>query len=236
MLGPLVNTFVIIVCSLVGCFLVRGIPERFEEHIKKALGIATIFVGIKGTLENQNVLMLIMSLVIGAIIGELIDIDKWMNRFGLWAERRLGMNKPQASGGKPGHSFSRAFVSASILYCTGSMAIVGSMQSGLQGNHEILFTKSILDGCMSLVFGASLGIGAAFSALPVLIYQGGIALASQAISAYLTPDIIREMSAVGSLLITGIGFNFLGTNEIKIANMIPAVFIPWIWLSLVAVI
>jgi uncharacterized membrane protein YqgA involved in biofilm formation len=155
------------------------------------------------------------------------------------------MNKPRESGkpgsgrpglGKPGHNFSKAFVSASILYCTGSMAIVGSMQSGLQGNHEILFTKSILDGCMSLVFGASLGIGAAFSALPVLIYQGGIALASQAISVYLTPDIIREMSAVGSLLITGIGFNFLGTNEIKVANMIPAVFIPWIWLSLAAVI
>jgi uncharacterized membrane protein YqgA involved in biofilm formation len=184
-----------------------------------------------------------MSIVIGAIIGELIDIDKWMNRFGLWAERMLGMNKPKESGGKlsgrpgpgkPGHSFSKAFVSASILYCTGSMAIVGSMQSGLQGNHEILFAKSILDGCMSLVFGASLGIGTAFSALPMLAYQGGIALASQAISAYLTPDIIREMSAVGSLLITGIGFNFLGTKEIKVANMIPAVFIPWIWLSLAA--
>jgi uncharacterized membrane protein YqgA involved in biofilm formation len=243
MFGPLVNAIVVVVCSLAGCFLVRGIPERFEEHIKKALGLAIVFVGIKGTLENQNVLLLIISLVIGAIIGELIDIDKWMNRFGLWAERVLGMNKPKESGGRPGghagghagHNFSKGFVSATILYCTGSMAIVGSMQSGLQGNHEILFTKSILDGCMSLVFGASLGIGAAFAALPVLVYQGGIALASQAISGWLTPDIIREMSATGSLIIAGIGFNFLGVKEIKVANMIPAVFIPWIWLALAPV-
>jgi uncharacterized membrane protein YqgA involved in biofilm formation len=232
MLGPLVNAAAIVACSLAGCFLVRGIPGRFEEHIRKALGLATLYMGIKGSLENQNVLLLIMSIVIGAALGELIDIDKWMNRFGLWAERRLGMGRPQDQAGRQGRSFSKGFVAASILFCTGSMAIVGSIQSGLQGNHEILFAKSILDGCMSLVFGASLGIGAAFSALPVLAYQGAIALASQAISAYLTEDVIREMSAVGSLVISGIGLNFLGVKEIKVANLIPAIFIPWIWLTL----
>ena len=234
MLGPLVNAAVIIVCSLAGCFLIRGIPERFEDHIRKALGLATAFVGIKGTLENRNILLLIMSIVIGSVIGELIDIDKWMNRFGIWAERRLGMDKSRPQTEKQGRSFSKGFVSASILFCTGSMAIVGSIQSGLQGNHEVLFAKSILDGCISLIFGASLGIGVAFSALPVLVYQGSMTLASQAISGYLTPDIIREMSAVGSLVITGIGCNFLGVKEIKVANMIPAIFIPWIWLTLAA--
>jgi uncharacterized membrane protein YqgA involved in biofilm formation len=233
MLGTLVNALVVVICSLVGCFLIKGIPGRFEEHIKKAIGLATFFIGIKGTLENQNVLLLIMSIVIGAIIGELIDIDKWMNRFGSWAERRLGV-KPEAE--KPGHNFSKGFVSASILFCSGSMAIVGSMQSGLSGNHEILFTKSILDGCMSLIFGASLGIGTAFSALSVLVYQGSMTLASQAISDYLTVDIIREMSSVGSLIIAGIGLNFLGVKEIKVANLIPAVFIPWIWLTLAGLI
>ena len=233
MLGPLVNTVVIVIFSFVGCFLIRGIPERIEEHVRKAIGLGTVFVGIKGTLENQNILLLIMSIVIGSVLGELIDIDKWMNRFGLWAERRLGMDKSQAQAGK-GHSFSKGFVSASILFCTGSMAIVGSLQSGLQGNHELLFTKSILDGCMSLIFGASFGIGVAFSALSVLVYEGAITLASQAISGYLTPDIIREMSAVGSLVIAGIGFNFLGVKEIKVANMIPALFIPWIWLTIAA--
>ena len=228
MLGPLVNALVVVVCSLIGCFIVRGIPGRFEDHIKKALGLVIIFVGIKGTLENQNILLLIMSIVTGAVLGELIDIDKWMNKLGVWAERRLGMDKSHKSG----HNFSKGFVTASILFCTGSMAIVGSMQSGLQGNHEMLYAKSILDGVMSLIFSASMGIGVAFSALPVLVYQGGIALASQAISSYLTPDIIREMSAVGSLIIAGIGFNFLGSREIKVANLIPAIFIPLIWLSL----
>jgi uncharacterized membrane protein YqgA involved in biofilm formation len=223
MLGPVVNTVVIIICGLAGCFLIRGIPERFEEIIKKAIGLAIIYVGIRGTLENQRVLLLIMSMVGGAAIGELINIDRLMNRFGGWSERKLNM-----SGG----SFAKGFVTASILYCTGSMAIVGSLQSGLQGNHETLFAKSILDGSMAIVFGASLGIGVVFSALPVLIYQGGIALISIFIKDMLTPDIIREMSAVGNLLVAAIGFNFLSIKEIRVANLIPAIFIPWVYLGL----
>jgi uncharacterized membrane protein YqgA involved in biofilm formation len=142
MLGPVVNAAVIVVCALAGSFLIRGIPERFEEILKKAIGLSIIYVGIRGALENERVLLLIMSMVGGAILGELIDIDKQMNRFGGWAEKKLGM-----SGG----SFSKGFVSASILFCTGSMAIVGSMQSGLLGNHETLFAKSILDGSISVV-------------------------------------------------------------------------------------
>jgi uncharacterized membrane protein YqgA involved in biofilm formation len=239
MLGPLVNAAAVVVCSLVGCFLIKNIPERFEDLIRKTVGLATIFVGIKGAMDNQNILLLIMSLVTGAIIGELINIDKWMNRFGQWAEEKLrlqGSSLQESSLLRSGtrHSFSKGFVSASILFCTGSMAIVGSMQSGLQGNHDILFAKSILDGSMSLVFGASLGIGVAFAALPVLVYQGAIALAAGALGGYLTPDIIREMSAAGSLVIAGIGFNLLGVTEIKVANLIPAMFIPWLWLTIVS--
>jgi uncharacterized membrane protein YqgA involved in biofilm formation len=116
------------------------------------------------------------------------------------------------------------------------MAIVGSMQSGLQGNHETLFAKSILDGSISLVFGASMGVGVAFSALPVLLYEGAIVLASLAIRDYLTPEIIREMSAAGSLVIAGIGFNFLGGKEIKVANLIPAIFIPWAYLAITGIV
>jgi uncharacterized membrane protein YqgA involved in biofilm formation len=227
MLGPVVNAAVVLVCGLAGCFLIKGIPERFEEIIKMAIGLAIIYVGIRGALENQRILLLIMSLVGGAVIGELINIDRLMNRFGGWAERKLNM-----SGG----SFSKGFVTASILFCTGSMAIVGSMQSGLQGNHETLFAKSILDGSMSIVFGASLGIGVVFSALPVLIYQGGIALVSIFIKEMLTADIIREMSAVGNLLVAAIGFNFLTVKQIRVANLIPAIFIPWVYLGLEALI
>ena len=223
MLGPAVNAAAIVVCALAGRFLVRGIPERFEEIIKKAIGLSIIYVGLRGAMDNQRVLLLIMSMVIGAVLGELINIDRLMNRFGSWTERKLGM-----SGG----TFARGFVSASILFCTGSMAIVGSMQSGLQGNHETLFAKSILDGSISLVFGASMGIAVAFAAIPVLVYQAGIALASMAVKDLLSPEIIREMSAVGNLLVAAIGFNFLGTREIRVANLIPAVFIPWAYLGL----
>ncbi|MDR2158636.1 MAG: DUF554 domain-containing protein [Treponema sp.] len=251
MLGPLVNAAVVLICSLAGCFLIRSIPGRFEEILRKAIGLSIVYVGIRGTLDNERVLLLIMSMVAGSVIGEFLNIDGLMNRFGFWAEKKLGLGAAGASpasgapeedgtphgmkaagtGGRGGHSFSRGFVSASILFCTGSMAIVGSMQSGLQGNHEILFAKSVLDGSMSLVFGASMGIGTAFAAIPVLLYQGGIVLASVAVKDLLSPAVIREMSAVGSLLIAAIGFNFLGVKEIRVANLIPAVFIPWIYLA-----
>jgi len=239
MLGPTVNAIVIVVCGLVGCFLIRGIPSRFEEIIKKAIGLSIVFVGIKGALANERVLLLIMSMVAGVVIGELINIDGLMNRLGLWAERRLGKAAGDKSadgktagtdGANSGRSFSKAFVTASILFCTGSMAIVGSMQSGLAGNHEILFAKSILDGAISIVFGASMGIGVVFSAIPVFVYQSVIVLASMAVKDLLTPDIIREMSAVGSLIVAAIGFNFLNIKEIKVANFIPAIFIPLIYM------
>ena len=220
MLGPMVNTFAIIICSFVGCFFIKKIPERFEEILKKAIGLSIIYIGIKGAFGNENVLLLIMSMVIGAIIGEHINIDGFMNRFGGYAEKKLNM-----SSGK----FSKGFVSASILFCTGSMAIVGSMQSGLQNQHEILFAKSILDGSISLVFAASMGIGVLFSAFPVFIYQGAIVLASWLVKDLLTDNIIREMSAVGSLLVAAIGFNFLSVREIRVANLIPAIFIPCIY-------
>jgi Uncharacterized membrane protein, possible Na+ channel or pump len=227
MLGPVVNAAAVVVFSLVGTFLVKGIPERIEEIIKKAIGLSIIFLGIKGAFDNEKILLLIMSMVFGGIIGELIDIDKWMNKLGKWAESKLVKN----NNANTKHDFAKGFVSATILFCTGSMAIIGSMQSGLAGNHQILLTKSVMDGSMSLVFGAAFGIGAAFSAIPLLLYQGGIALASSFVRDFLSPEVIREMSAVGSLVITAIGFNFLSVKEIKVANLIPAMFIPWVYLT-----
>jgi len=226
MLGPAVNAIVIVVCGLAGCFLIRGIPSRFEEIVKKAIGLSIIFVGIRGAFENERVLLLLMSMVAGGTLGELINIDGQINRLGLWAERRFGIDA------KSERSFSKAFATTSILFCAGSMAILGSMQSGLVGNHEILFAKSIIDGAFSIVFGASMGIGVVFSAIPVFVYQAGIALASMALRDFLTPDIIREMSAVGSLVVAAIGFNLLSVKEIKVANFIPAMFIPVMYMSI----
>jgi uncharacterized membrane protein YqgA involved in biofilm formation len=226
-LGPVVNALVIVVFSLAGTFLIKGIPERIEDIIKKATGLSVVFIGIRGAFDNEKILLLIMSMVAGAIIGEFINIDKWMNKLGQWAEKKLALKNAAGAEG----NFSKGFVSASILFCTGSMAIVGAMQSGLQGDHQTLFAKSVLDGSMSLVFSASLGLGVAFSALPVLLYEGGIALVSLLIRDNLSTEVIREMSAVGSLIIAAIGFNFLGVKEIKVANLIPAVFIPWVYLT-----
>jgi uncharacterized membrane protein YqgA involved in biofilm formation len=217
MVGPVVNAAVIVICSLIGAFFIRGIPERFEEILKKAIGLAIVYVGIRGALDSEGVLLLVLSMVAGGLAGEGLNLDGLMNRLGLWAERKLKL---------AGGNFSRGFVSASILFCTGSMALVGSMQSGLAGNHETLFAKSVLDGAISLVFAASLGIGVAFSSIPVLVYQGGIVLVSWALRDFLLPEVIREMSAAGSLLVAAIGFNFLGMKEIRVANLVPAIFIP----------
>lgn len=223
MLGPIVNGVVIVICALAGKFFVRGLPVRFEEIIKKAIGLSIMYIGISGAMENRRVMLLIISMVAGSILGEWINIDKGMNRIGIWAEKKLGFGEG---------NFARGFVTASILFCTGSMAIVGAMQSGLQGNHEMLYAKSILDGIISIVFASAMGIGVAFSAIPVFIYEGGIALGAGYIKDWLTPEIITEMSAVGSLLIAALGFNFLGVREIKVANMIPAIFLPWIFIAI----
>ena len=167
--------------------------------------------------------MLIVSMVVGSVLGELIDIDRGMNKIGNWAEKKLGMG---------GSSFSKGFVNASILFCTGSMAIVGSMNSGLSGDYNMLFAKSILDGVISIVFASSLGIGVAFSAVPVFIYEGAIVLGAGLVKGYMTPEIITEMSAVGSLLIAAIGFNFVLPKQIKVANMILRSFFPgFLWPS-----
>jgi uncharacterized protein len=226
MLGVVVNGVTIVICALIGIvvgrFFKNGLPVRFEEIIKKALGLSVIYIGIAGAMDNKRVMLLILSMVVGSIIGEWINIDKWMNSIGLWAEKKLGFGEG---------NFAKGFVTASILYCTGSMAIVGAMNSGLQGNNEMLFAKSILDGVIGIVFASTMGIGVAFSAVPVLLYEGAIALGASYIKDWLTLEIITEMSAVGSLLIAAIGFNFLEVKEIKVANMIPAIFLPWLFIA-----
>lgn len=227
MLGPIVNGVVIILCSLIGLLLSKLMGkmdlERFQEIIMKALGLAVIYIGLSGAFDNKRILTLIFSLVVGAILGELIDIDKRMTSLGRWTEKKMGF-----SGG----NFTKGFVAASILYCTGSMAIVGAMESGLSGNHEMLFAKSILDGVVAIIFTYEMGIGVAFSAVPTFIYEGLIALGAISVKGWLTDEIITEMSAVGGLLIAAIGFNFLGVKEIKVANLVPAIFLPWVFIGI----
>lgn len=218
--GVIVNCIAIVICSLAGTFFVKGIPERFHQILTKALGLSIVFIGISGALENENVMLLIICMVVGSLMGEAINIEGGMNRLGQYVEHRLGFG--------PG-DFSKGFVSASVLFCTGSMAIIGALNSGLMNDHDMLFAKAILDGTISVVFASTMGIGTAFSALPVLLYEGGLAVGSSLFRDFLTQDMIREMSAVGSLLIAAIGFNFLQIHTIKVANMIPAIFLPCVY-------
>lgn len=227
MLGPIVNAVAIVICSLVGMLLAKSfgksIPDRFQETIMKGLGLTVIYIGISGSLQSKESLVMILSIVLGAIIGEILNIDRGMRWLGDWTEKKLGF-----SGG----GFTKGFVSATIIFCTGSMAIVGAMESGLMGDHQMLFAKSILDGTICIVFAYRMGIGVAFSAVPVLLYEGAIALISMGAAGFIPDPIIVEMSATGSLVVAAIGFNFLDIKEIRVANLIPAVFMPWLIMSI----
>jgi uncharacterized protein len=221
MLGTIVNALAIIIGSLVGFLLKGGIPKKINETIMKGLALCILVIGVSGAIKSQNMIVVICSIVIGALIGEAIDIDAKLFKLGDTIE-----NKLQGKAGK----ISEGFVTASLVYCVGAMAIVGSLNSGLKGDHSILFTKAMLDGISAIMFTSTLGIGVAFSAISVFIYQGSITIGASFLQGVLSqPSIITEISAVGSVLIMGLGFNMLGITKIKVANLLPTVIIPIIY-------
>lgn len=217
MLGTIVNALAILAGSLLGFVLKGGIPERINDTIIKGLSLCVLIIGISGAIKTNNMLLVICSVAIGGLIGEIIDIDKGLKKLGDFVESKLS-----GKGGK----ISEGFITASLMYCVGAMAIVGSLESGLSGNHKTLFAKSIIDGISSIMFTSSLGLGVALSAVSVFIYQGIITLAASALQGLLVASVISEISAVGSLLIVGLAFNMLGVAKIKVANLLPAVLVP----------
>lgn len=225
--GSIVNAFAVMAGSSVGLILhhVLGASGRgtggrmsgFSDAIMKGLGLCVLLIGIQGALNTQNVLMMILSVVIGAMIGHLCDLDGMINRLGQWIERKTkGRFGPVAEG----------FVSATLLFCVGAMTVVGSLNSGLNGDHTMQYTKSMLDLTTSVIFASSMGIGVMFAAVSVLVIQGGITLLATWIAPILTETVITEMTAVGSLLIIGLAFNMLGLTKLKIMNYLPAIFLP----------
>lgn len=222
MLGTIVNTVAILIGSIVGLFLKGGISKRFDDAIMKALGLSVLYIGISGSLKSTDTLLLILSLIIGVIIGEVVDLDKALGILGQKIETRFKkLNK--------GGSIAEGFVSASLLFCIGSMAIVGAIQSGLEGNHEMLFVKSMLDGITSIIYASSMGIGVAFSAVAVFLYQGVITIAAGFLGSILTQPQIVNIGAIGSVVIMALGLNLLKITKIKVANFLPALFIPMIY-------
>jgi hypothetical protein len=225
MLGTIVNSITIIIGAIIGILLKKGIKEDYKNTIMDGIGISVLVIGISNALEFENLVVVIISIVIGSIIGELIDINKRLNNIG---------DRLQSKFKKEEGNFSKGFVTASLVYCVGAMAIVGSIQSGLSGNHETLYAKAVLDGITAIVFASTLGIGVMFSSVAVFLYQGIITLFASSASSILTTIVINEISSVGGILIMAIGINLLGLKEIKIANMLPAIIVPPIYYILLS--
>ncbi|MFO7752368.1 MAG: DUF554 domain-containing protein [Desulfobacteraceae bacterium] len=223
MTGTLVNTAAVIAGSLLGLLFRKGIPDNYNKTVINGISLAVIIIGFRAALESDRMLIVITSLVIGSIIGEALKIEPGLEALG----RYMGKSFSKAKEG-----FTQGFVTASLIFCVGSLAIVGSLESGLTGDHQTLFAKSILDGVTSVILTSSLGIGVMFSALSILLYQGGITIAASFIKPFLVPEVISQMTAVGGLLIIAIGLNLLELTKIRIGNMLPAIFIPLVYYCL----
>lgn len=219
MIGVIVNAVAVIVGGLVGLLFKAGIPKKITDAVMVGIGLCIIYIGLVGTLKGENPLILIGSMVIGAIIGTLIDIDKQLNVLGEYVGRRF----KTSSGNSV--SIGEGFVTGSLLFCTGAMTIVGSLNAGLSGDNKMLFTKSMLDFISSAMLSVSLGIGILFSAFFVLFFQGAIVLSAQLLQSVLTDSIIAEITCVGSLMIIALGFNLIGIAKIKVANYLPAILV-----------
>ena len=200
------------------------------DTLMKGLGLCTLFLGISGSLKGENSLILIISMVVGAIIGEAIDLEDKINQLGKWVEKKFSNKKTKEDK----VSVAEGFVTASLLFCVGAMAIVGSLQSGLQGNHEMLFNKSVLDFVAAIIFASTLGVGVVLAASLVFLYQGTITLLAQWIAPFLTDAVINEMTCVGSVIIMGLALNMLGITKLRVMNYVPAIFLPIILVGLFA--
>lgn len=222
MLGTIVNSLAIIIGGIIGLLLKKGIKDDYKDILLNGLSLVIIILGIMDAIKSVNPLLLIISIVLGSIFGQWIDIESMLENIGNSIQSRI----------KNENSFSKGFVTASLIYCIGAMAIIGSLESGLTGNHVKLFVKSYLDGITSIIFTSTLGIGVIFSSISVFIYQGIITLSAIFVKDLLTDKVIVEMTAIGGLLIIGIGINILGFKKIKVANMLPAIFVPIIYFNL----
>lgn len=220
MVATFVNCGVIIVGCIIGLFIKGGIPERFNKIIMNGLALCAMFIGFSGALEGNNTIITIVSMAVGALIGELINIDKWLNKLGETIQKKLDKGNEKES------RIAEGFVNASLLFCVGAMSIVGALQAGLAGNYDTIYAKTVLDGVSSIIFSASMGIGVIFSSVTVLLYQGGITLCASFLSGILSQAVIAEMTAVGSLMIVGLGLNLLEVTDIKIANLLPGILVP----------
>ena len=217
LLGTIVNSVGIIAGALIGLLLGKAIPQRLSDSVMKGLALCTLLIAISGLGDGKNPLITIFSIVLGVLIGEGLDLAGRMNQLGEQLQNKFGK-----SGGI---SITEGFVTSSLLFCVGAMAIMGSLQSGLSCDHSTLYTKSIMDFCSSVIFASSLGIGVALSSVSVFLLQGSITVLASFVAPYLQTA-IGEMNCVGSLLLLALGMNLLGVTKIRVMNYVPAIFLP----------
>ena len=215
MFGALVNFGAVILGGGLGLLLKKGIPEKISDTILKGMALCVLWIGITGAIKAQNALVMIISILCGAVFGELVDLDRRVTSLGDWIQKRIGGTHGNVTKG---------FVSATMLFCVGAMSVLGPLESGLMGDHSTQLTKSVIDCVCAVIYASSLGIGVVFSAVPILVWQGGITLVARWVEPILTEAAVIEMTATGSLLIIGLALNMLGLTKLKIMNYLPAVF------------
>lgn len=223
MIGTIANAAAIIIGSLLGLIFRKGISERYKEILLSGAGLSIILIGIKSALGSDDLMVVLLSIIIGALIGEYIGIENRLEQFGNFLEEKISAKSANTT------SFSRGFVTASLVFCVGSMAIIGSLESGLTGNHQTLFAKAVLDGVLSIVFASAMGLGVIFSSVAVFIYQGTITLAAASLKSLLVPQTIAQMSSIGGLLILALGLNMLKITKIRVGNLLPGIFLPLLY-------
>ncbi len=231
-LGTIVNVAAVVAAGFIGVLVKGGIKERFQTTVMGVLGISTMFIGASGTLQEmftvengsistQGTMLLVMSLIIGAVIGEFLNIEARLEKVGEWLKEKVKA--------KNDNRFVDAFVNSTLVICIGAMAIVGSLQDGLTGDHSTLFVKAALDFPIILIFASTLGIGAVFSAIPLGLYQGAITLFAGLISPYLSDTLISNLTLVGSAMIFAIGVNLAFGKKFKVGNFLPGLLVPVIY-------
>lgn len=227
MFGTIVNAIAIIAGSLVGMLLRGGLQNRYRNILEHAMGLSVLFVGISGAMSglldaNASPVLYILSLAVGGLLGEWLCIEARLQQLGDRLQEKL--SKPNQDG-----SISEGFVTGSLLFCVGTMAVIGSIQSGVQGDHTILLTKSLIDGITALVLASTLGVGVAVSGMSVLLYQMVLTLLAQWIRPILSGEVLLEIGIIGGVMITAIGLNMLKLTKIRVGNLLPALLIPIVY-------
>ena len=219
LMGSYINVILVVVGGTLGLLLKKGLPERVSDAVMKALGLCVLYIGISGCLKGENALIAVISMAVGTIFGSAVDLDKRMNNLAKKVEKKLSKNSGDSD-------MAQGLVTATLLFCVGAMAVVGSLDSGISGDYSTLATKSVIDGVSSIVLASTLGFGVLLSSIPVFIYQGSITLLAGVVAPFLNEFTINEMTCVGSLLIIAIALNMLKITNIKVMNCLPSVFLP----------